>query len=87
MAGRKWVIAVALLALAAAVMSAAVLASSRAIAHFAGTGFLTRLADLALSIPLGLVVLYAVARALRIEELEMARRALASPIARRLSLE
>lgn len=73
--------------LASLAMSAAVLASSRAIAHWAGTGFLARLADLAVSIPLGLVVLYAIARALRIEELEMARRALASPIARRLSLD
>lgn len=73
--------------LASVVMSAVVLASSRAIGHLAGAGFLARLTDLAVSIPLGLVVLYAVARALRIEELEMARRALASPIARRLSLE
>lgn len=73
--------------LASLVMSAVVLASSRAIGHWAGTGFLARLTDLAVSIPLGLVVLYWVARALKIEELEMARRALASPIARRLSLE
>jgi putative peptidoglycan lipid II flippase len=73
--------------LASVAMSAVVLISSRAIRYWAGTGFLARLTDLAVSIPLGLVVLYVVARALHIEELEMARRALASPIARRLSLE
>ncbi|MCX7604705.1 MAG: murein biosynthesis integral membrane protein MurJ [Bryobacteraceae bacterium] len=73
--------------LASAAMSAAVWASSRLIQSGFGTGFLARLADLAVSIPLGLAVLYAVARALHIEELEMARRALASPIARRLAGE
>ena len=73
--------------LASLAMSAAVWASSRLIQAWLGAGFLGRLADLAVSIPLGLAVLYAVARALHIEELEMARRALAAPVLRRLSGE
>jgi len=73
--------------LASLAMSAAVWGSSRLILAWLGAGFLGRFADLAVSIPLGLAVLYVVARALRIEELEMARRALAAPILRRLSGE
>jgi len=72
---------------ASLVMTAVVWTSSRMIGSWLGTGFLARLTDLGISIPLGLAVLYAVARALDIEELEMARRALASPIARRLAGE
>ena len=41
------------------------------------------LTDLAISIPLGLVVFYAACRLLRASELELATRALAYPLARR----
>jgi len=43
-----------------------------------------RLADLAISIPFGLLVFYWACRLLRIPELELATRSLAGPILRRL---
>ncbi len=45
-----------------------------------GVSFAARLADLAVSIPLGLAVLYATARALRVEELKFARDAIQSRV-------
>jgi hypothetical protein len=41
------------------------------------------LIDLAISIPLGLLIFYAACRILRVSELELAARALADPLARR----
>jgi len=61
-------------------------ASSAGIEHALGTRTLARLINLAVSIPLGVAVLYWAARSLKIEELEMATRALAGPLARRLGL-
>ena len=68
-----------------AAMGLAVWASGKAIRMALGVTTLARLADLAVSIPLGIAVLYFVSRALRIEELEMAVRALGGPITRRIS--
>lgn len=70
---------------ASAAMAAVVWTSSALIRHWLGVGTVARLIDLAITIPLGIAVLYFVSRALRIEELEMAVRALGGPIARRLS--
>jgi putative peptidoglycan lipid II flippase len=66
-----------------AAMSAVVWTSSHLLRRLLPPGPVTYLADLALSIPLGLAVLYAACRALRIEELSMATRALGGPLARR----
>jgi putative peptidoglycan lipid II flippase len=67
---------------ASAVMGAVVLVSSNAIEGWLGVSRGGRLADLALSIPLGFVVFYAVCRMLRVSELELATRALSNPLAR-----
>ncbi len=70
---------------ASVAMGAVVWASSSLIRFELGAGTIARLVDLAVTIPLGIAVLYFVSRALQIEELEMATRALGGPIARRLS--
>ncbi|MCL4840922.1 MAG: murein biosynthesis integral membrane protein MurJ [Bryobacteraceae bacterium] len=71
--------------LASAVMGAAVWGSSRFIQSLAGIAPMARLIDLAITIPLGIVILYLVCRALRVEELAMAVNAVGGPIARRFS--
>jgi putative peptidoglycan lipid II flippase len=68
---------------ASAVMGAAVLLSSHFIQAWLGVSRLARLVDLAVSIPLGLLVFYAACRALTVSELELAARALRNPLARR----
>jgi hypothetical protein len=45
---------------------------------------LARLADLAVSLPIGLAAFYGMCRALGVEELDMAIRAFTSPVRRRL---
>jgi putative peptidoglycan lipid II flippase len=69
---------------ATAAMSAAIWLSSHGIYALFGLRTATRWIDLAISIPLGLAVLYGSARALKIEELDLATRALAGPLLRRL---
>jgi putative peptidoglycan lipid II flippase len=66
-------------------MGCVVWLSSFTITHALGEGVAGRLVDLAVSIPLGLAVLYWACRSLHIEELEMARRALGGPILRRFA--
>jgi putative peptidoglycan lipid II flippase len=61
---------------ASLVMSVAVALSSRALEAWLGLSRLARLADLAVSIPLGILVYWAVCRATRVPEFEAARRAL-----------
>ena len=63
-------------------MGAAVFLSSHGIEGWLGAGRLGRLVDLAVSIPLGLLVFYAACRVLRVSELELAARALRNPLAR-----
>jgi putative peptidoglycan lipid II flippase len=71
--------------IAASVLMGAVCAlSSRSIAHWIGVSRLARVIDLAVSVPLGLVVFYGVAKWLQLPEMESARRALIEPLARRL---
>jgi len=67
---------------ASAVMGAAVLFASHGIEGWLGANRLGRLIDLAVSIPLGLLVFYAGCRVLRVSELDLAARALANPLAR-----
>jgi putative peptidoglycan lipid II flippase len=69
---------------ASVVMGAAAWCSTYVMHRWLGNGSWAHLADLAVSIPVGLAVFYGACRALRIEELEMATRALAGPIMRRL---
>jgi len=69
---------------ASAVMGAAVWLSSHAIQNWLGVTRWARLADLAISIPFGLLIFYGASRLLRIPELDLATRSLAGPILRRL---
>ena len=69
---------------ASAVMGAAVWGSSRLMQSWLGQGALAHLADLTVSIPLGLVVLYVACRLLRVAELELATRSVLNPLMRRL---
>ncbi len=80
--GRNLIESVWKIVVASAVMGAAVLLSSHCIEGWLGVSRLARLVDLAVSIPLGLLVFYAACRILRVSELELAARALANPMAR-----
>jgi putative peptidoglycan lipid II flippase len=70
---------------ASAFMGAAVLLSTHGIEAWLGAERLGRLIDLAVSIPLGLLVFYAACRVLHVSELDLATRALAGPLNRRLN--
>lgn len=82
--GRNLLDSVWKIVLASAVMGAAVFITSHQIEATLGVSRWTRLADLGISIPLGVVIFYGTCRALRVSELELAARALADPITRRL---
>ena len=82
---RELGVGVAKVVLASAVMGGVVLASSRAIEHWLGISRIARLGDLAISIPLGCVVFYAMCRMLGVSDLDMAIRAFTSPVRRRLA--
>lgn len=82
--GRNLVESIWKIALASGIMGAAVFASNRLIETWWGVDRIARLADLALSIPLGLVIFYAGCRMLRVSELDLAARALLHPLSRRL---
>jgi putative peptidoglycan lipid II flippase len=68
-----------------AVMGAVVWASSRGMEKWLGDSQLAHLADLTVSLPLGLAAFYGMCRALGVEELEMAIRAFTWPLRRRLA--
>lgn len=70
--------------LASAVMGAAVWGSSHGMQEWLGVSRLARLADLAVSIPFGVVVFYAACRILRVSELDLATKSLVGPVLRRL---
>jgi putative peptidoglycan lipid II flippase len=70
---------------ASSVMGAAVLCSSHLVAAWLGIGRLARIADLALSIPLGLAVYYAAVRLMKITEFELASQAAGGPLGRWLA--
>jgi putative peptidoglycan lipid II flippase len=72
---RKLVAGAVRIAAASALMGVVCRLSSAAMHAAAGAGRLGRLADVAVSIPLGAAVFYAAARALRVEELEAVRAA------------
>ena len=70
--------------LASIAMGCVVAASSRAVEMWLGVSQLARLADLAISLPVGLAVFYAMCRVLRVDDLAVAIRAFTAPIRRRL---
>ncbi len=82
--GRELAAGIGRVLLASAVMGAAVAASTRAMERWLGVSQLARLADLAVSIPVGLAVFYGMCRAVGVSELDMAIRAVTVPIRRRL---
>ena len=82
--GRELARGIAKVLLASAVMGVAVAASSRGMEAWLGVSQPARLADLAVSLPVGLAVFYGMCRALGVEELDMAIRAFTSPVRRRL---
>jgi putative peptidoglycan lipid II flippase len=82
--GRELIEGIWKVLLASTVMGAAVAVSTRAMEMWLGVSQLARLADLAVSMPLGLAVFYGMCRAAGVSELDMAIRAFSSPIRRRL---
>ena len=82
MHGRALGASVAKILAASAAMGLACYFSSRGMHLWLGAGKIAQLADLAVSLPLGVAVYYTVCRALRVAELEAAGRALAGPLKR-----
>jgi putative peptidoglycan lipid II flippase len=77
--GRRLLRSVSKIVAASLVMGVVVMLSSRGLAAWLGVSRLARLADLAVSIPLGVAVFWAVCRAAGVPELESALRAIKAP--------
>ena len=86
MHGRALAASVIKILCASAAMGVVCYLSSRGVHHWLGMRKIAQLVDVAVSIPLGALVYYALCRALRVAELEAAWNALAAPLARRLGL-
>ncbi len=71
---------------ASAAMGVVCYLSSRGVHAWLGARKIAQIADVAVSIPLGGLVYYGLCRAMRVDELEAAWGALATPLARRLGL-
>jgi putative peptidoglycan lipid II flippase len=82
--GRDLAWGVGKVALVSVVMGAVIAVTTRVMELRIGVSQLARLADLAVSIPIGLAVFYVGCRLLGVSELDMAIRAFAAPIRRRL---
>src|SRR5262249_26464131 len=82
--GRELAAGIGRVAVASAVMGAAVAISSRAIEMWLGVSQFARLADLAVSLPIGVAVFYAMCRMLGVAEIDVVIRAFVAPIQRRL---
>jgi putative peptidoglycan lipid II flippase len=82
--GRDLAAQIGKVALASAIMGAAIFASSRGMELWLGVTQAARLADLAVSIPVGLAVYYAACRMLGLTDIDAVIRAFARPIQRRL---
>jgi putative peptidoglycan lipid II flippase len=82
--GRDLVAGLIKVCAASLVMGIAVVLSSKIAESFAGVNQFGRLADLAISIPLGLAVFYAMCRALKLSEIDLLVRSFAAPVARKL---
>jgi putative peptidoglycan lipid II flippase len=86
MHGRALAASVAKILAASAARGVVCYFSSRGVHHWLGTRKIGQIADVAVSIPLGGMVYYALCRTMRVAELEAAWKALAAPLARRLGL-
>jgi putative peptidoglycan lipid II flippase len=82
--GRRLFASFVKISCASLAMGAACAVSSRLIAHLFGLSRIARAVDLAVSIPLGLVVFYLGCKIVQLPELEAAKRALVTPLTRRL---
>jgi putative peptidoglycan lipid II flippase len=81
--GRRLAASFVKIAAASALMGVACTLSSRSVEHWLGVSRMARVSDLAVSVPLGLIVFYGAAKLLQLPELESAHRALIAPLARR----
>jgi putative peptidoglycan lipid II flippase len=82
--GRDLATQIGKVSLASAIMGAAIFATSRGMGMWLGASQMARLADLAVSLPVGLAVYYAACGALGLAEIDGVIRAFARPIQRRL---
>jgi putative peptidoglycan lipid II flippase len=82
--GRDLLVQIGRVSLASAIMGAIIFATSRGMAAWLGVSQMARLADLGVSIPVGLAVYYAACRALGLTDIDGVIRAFARPIQRRL---
>ena len=82
--GRELAVSIAKIVLASVVMGGVVWMSSHGIRAAMGSERVGRLLDLAVSIPLGVVVLCGACKALRVTELDLAAKAVLGPLTRRL---
>jgi putative peptidoglycan lipid II flippase len=82
--GRDLLVQIGKVSLASAIMGTVIFATSRLVETWLGVSKLARLADLGVSIPVGLAVYYAACRALGLSEIDGVIRAFAGPIQRRL---
>src|SRR5579859_7469663 len=82
--GRRLSASFVKIAAASAMMGVACALSSRYIGHWIGVSRMARVIDLAVSVPLGLIVFFGMAKWFRLPEMESAKRALLAPLARRL---
>jgi len=82
--GRDLATQIGKVALASAIMGIVIFASTRTMGLWLGVSQMARLADLAVSIPIGLAAYYAACRMLGLGEIDGVIRAFARPIQRRL---
>ena len=82
--GRDLALQIGKVTLASAIMGAVIFATSRGMAMWLGVSQMARLADLGVSLPVGLAVYYAACRALGLSEIDGVIHAFARPIQRRL---
>jgi putative peptidoglycan lipid II flippase len=82
--GRDLAMQVGKVTLASAVMGAVIFVTSRGMGMWLGVSQKARLADLAVSLPIGLAVYYGCCQALGLAEIDGVIRAFARPIQRRL---
>jgi putative peptidoglycan lipid II flippase len=82
--GRDLATQIGKVGLASAVMGAVIFATSRSVEMWLGVSQMARLADLGVSIPIGLAVYYVACRALKLSDIDGVIRAFAGPIQRRL---
>ncbi len=81
--GRELATGIGKVLIASLVMAAVTALSSHGMERWLGVSQLARLADLAVSIPIGLLIFYGMCRAFGVHEVDMAIRAFTRPVSRR----